>query len=190
MGTSWTVPLISKYGCSGLYFMYPLINNRYFFFKTIFLFHAFIICFRKGSSIYCTPCLSATAESTLQSSPVQRWASPRWDLKLARWYHSDITWCMLRYLLDQSNLRYFSFRNTRLIFLVMIDWFPFVFTNFWVTIFWATKWYLIHFLRVVIILLNTGFVKCAFSTYCFRKTRFSSFSVLILRVFVSLLIIF
>ena len=47
----------------------------------------------------------------------------------------------------------------------------------------ATKLYFMHYLRVVIILFSMGLYKSAFSTYCFDKTRFSSFCVLVFHVF-------
>ena len=54
----------------------------------------------------------------------------------------------------------------------------------------AAKLYFIHYSRVVIISVSTGLYKSAFSTYCFGKTRFSSFRVLFIRVSVSLVLSF
>ena len=49
----------------------------------------------------------------------------------------------------------------------------------------ATKLYFMHYLRVLIIFCGTGLYQSAFSTYSFIKTRFSSFSVLVFHVSIS-----
>ena len=49
----------------------------------------------------------------------------------------------------------------------------------------ATELYFMYYFRVVIILFSTGSYKSAFSTYNFGKTSFSSFCVLVFRVFVT-----
>ena len=54
----------------------------------------------------------------------------------------------------------------------------------------ATKLHFVHYSRVVITLLSMDLHKSAFSTYSFGETRFSSFYVLIFRVFVSLVLRF
>ena len=54
----------------------------------------------------------------------------------------------------------------------------------------ATELYFMHYSRVVIILLSTGLYKSAFSTYSFGKARFSSFSILVFHVPISLVFIF
>ena len=46
--------------------------------------------------------------------------------------------------------------------------------------------YFMYYWRVVIVLFTMGLYKSAFSTYSFRKARFSSFYVLDFRVSVSL----
>ena len=48
----------------------------------------------------------------------------------------------------------------------------------------ALKLYFMYYLRVVSVLFSTGLYKCAFSTYSFGKTRFSSFVCLYLWVLI------
>ena len=54
----------------------------------------------------------------------------------------------------------------------------------------ATKLHFMHYLRVVIILLNTGLYKSAFSAYFFCKTRFSFFCFLSIHASISLVFSF
>ena len=62
--------------------------------------------------------------------------SPRWVMIVPRWYHSDSPWCFLGSCWFHSSPRWLFSLNIGLNFLVMIDWFSFVFTKI---LWWAGR---------------------------------------------------
>ena len=79
--------------------------------------------------------------------PVNFWILPRWILILPLWYHHEdispryysILGLQQRLIRIAKNSWYLPPRNTRLNFLVMIEWFLFIFIDF---LWWAGNWML------------------------------------------------